>query len=193
MHCNHLCLGTILNSTGCRRAHSGDTQGLHLGIPGPPSTPWLRPISVICHWPRAAQCPVCSGSGPALADVAISSTAVPIRNNFSILIHLPFCFLSSPPEWITAVYVAERIARRALSRGRAGIATARAAIAPSPSVGSFDVDLIMDFPRHPGVREENEEINRVLSDVFIGRFVHDLRDGNLVLIALCADVFFWIP
>jgi hypothetical protein len=75
----------------------------------------------------------------------------------------------------------------------AGIATARAAIAPSPSVGSFDVDLITDFPRHPGVREENEEINRVLSDVFIGRFVHDLRDGNLVLIALCADVFFWIP
>src|SRR6516162_10116611 len=68
-------LGTILSSTGCRRAHSGDTQGLHLGIPGPPSTPWLRPMSVICHWPRAAQCPVCSGSGPALADVAISSTA----------------------------------------------------------------------------------------------------------------------
>jgi len=74
----------------------------------------------------------------------------------------------------------------------ATVATARAATAPGPSADSFDVDLIMDFPRHPGVREENEEINRVLSDVFIGRFVHDLRDGNLVLIALYADVFFWI-
>src|SRR5262249_1015767 len=37
MHCNHFGLGTLLNNDGCRRAHSGDTQGLHLGIkpPGP--------------------------------------------------------------------------------------------------------------------------------------------------------------
>src|SRR5262249_53065759 len=84
-NCNHLGLGTLLNSPGCRRAHSGDTQGLHFGMPGPPSTPWLRPMSFICHWFGATQCPRCSASGPALADVAVRSTAVPIRRSFFIV------------------------------------------------------------------------------------------------------------
>ena len=41
--------GTFFSSEGYKRAHSGGTQGLHFGMPGPPRTPWLRPISFICH------------------------------------------------------------------------------------------------------------------------------------------------
>src|SRR5262249_62195173 len=69
-----------------RRAHSGDTQGLHLGMPGSVTTPWLRPMSFICHWPGATQWPRCSASGPALADVSASAAKAVVSNKRRIFL-----------------------------------------------------------------------------------------------------------
>src|SRR5262245_40257560 len=64
--------------------------------------PWLRPISFICHCPGATQCPRCSGSGPALADVAINNTVVPTKSSFFTSVSLEIHPTSV--EWDTAFH-----------------------------------------------------------------------------------------
>jgi hypothetical protein len=49
----------------------------------------------------------------------------------------------------------------------------------------------MNFPGRPA-REENEQVKLIVADVFLCRLVIDLDTLNLVLIALRADIFFWI-
>lgn len=39
--------------------------------------------------------------------------------------------------------------------------------------------------------EENEQVECIVTDVFLRRLIIDLHCLNLVLIALRADVFFW--
>jgi hypothetical protein len=110
------------------------------------------------------------------------------KSELGVVDRFPRAFELHAYIWMSSI-----VASQGCSRGTFPVRlTMGRSATPARCVILFDLDLIMDFPRHPGVWEENEEINRVLSDVFIGRFVHDLRDGNLVLIALCADVFFWI-
>lgn len=40
--------------------------------------------------------------------------------------------------------------------------------------------------------EENEQVECIVTDVFLRRLIIDLHCLNLVLIALGADVFFWV-
>src|SRR5260370_39050014 len=49
----------------------------------------------------------------------------------------------------------------------------------------------MTFPSEPA-REEDEQVKLIVAGVFLCRLVIDLRALNLVLIALNADIFFWI-
>ena len=49
----------------------------------------------------------------------------------------------------------------------------------------------MNFPSKSG-GEEDEQLYFIVADVFLRRLIIDLHSTNLVVIALGADVFFWV-
>jgi hypothetical protein len=49
----------------------------------------------------------------------------------------------------------------------------------------------MNFPSGSG-GEEDEQVTLIVADVFLRRLITDLHSTNLMVIALGADVFFWV-
>jgi hypothetical protein len=49
----------------------------------------------------------------------------------------------------------------------------------------------MNFPSGSG-GEEDEQVKFIVADVFLRRLIIDLHSTNLMVIALRADVFFWV-
>jgi hypothetical protein len=49
----------------------------------------------------------------------------------------------------------------------------------------------MNFPSESG-GEENEQVKLIVAGVFLRRLIIDLHPTNLMVIALGADVFFWV-